>query len=90
MEHTTDMVAGERLEELQAALDLFEFAIDDCGNPVMTALLPPHLSQCLTRALKTIAAQMAAGIDSDTFFDRRPDPIQELLRRIGQAESGCN
>ena len=88
MADKTTTIAGERLEDIEAALDLFELAIDDCGCLVMTATLPPYLSQCLNRALKTIAAEMAEGIDSATFEERSPDPMSELFLRIGQARTG--
>lgn len=77
-------IAGERLEDLEAALDLFELAIDDCGCLVMTATLPSHLSQCLNRALKTIEAEMASGIDSSTFEERSSNPMSELLVRMAE------
>jgi len=81
------VVAGERLEDIETALDLFETKIDECGCRVMTATLPQRLSQCLTRALKTIEAQMAAGMDSATFEERHIDPMKELFRRIGEVET---
>ena len=84
MEDKTITIAGERLEDIEAALDLFELAIDDCGCLVMTATLPPHLSQCLNRALKTITAEMAAGINSATFEERSLNPMSELLVRIAE------
>lgn len=84
MADKTTTIAGERLKDVEAALDLFELAIDDCGCLVMTATLPPYLSQCLNRALKTITAEMAAGIDSATFEERSPNPMSELLVRIAE------
>ena len=90
MADNTTTIAGERLEDIEAALDLFELAIDDCGCLVMTAKLPPHLSQCLNRALKTISAEMAEGIDSATVQERHFDPMNELFVRIGQARTGTD
>ena len=84
MTDKTITIAGEHLEDIEAALDLFELAIDDCGCLVMTAALPQRLSQSLNRALKTIAAEMAAGTDSATFEERHFDPMAELLTRIGE------
>lgn len=82
------MIAGERLEDIEAALDLFELSIDDGGCLVMTATLPQRLSQCLNRALKTIAAEMSAGMDAATFEERHLDPMSELFARIGGARTG--
>jgi hypothetical protein len=90
MARNTIIVAGERLQDLQAALDMFTLEIDSRGCVVMTAVLPHDLSQCLNRALKTIEAQMAEGLDCDTFEERRPNPMDELFRRIGDIESGQN
>jgi hypothetical protein len=78
------IIAGERLEDIEAALDLFELAIDDCGCLVMTAALPQRLSQCLNRALKTIEAEMAEGIDSSTFDERDYNAMGELIVRIAE------
>jgi hypothetical protein len=90
MAQNSIIVAGERLQDLEAALDLFTLEIEECGCLVMTAVLPRHLSQCLDRALKTIAAQMAAGLDPDVFEGGHIDPMKELFRRIGDIESGQN
>ncbi len=81
---TRTFIAGERLEDLEAALDLFELAMDEGGCLVMTATLPDRLSKCLNRALKTIAAQMASGMDVATFEERSLDPMSELFTRIGE------
>ena len=80
---TRTFIAGERLEDLEAALDLFELAVDQGGCLVMTATLPDRLSKCLNRALKTIVAEMAAGMDVATFDERNLDPMSELFTRIG-------
>lgn len=88
MTDKTITIAGELIEDIEAALELFELAFDDCGCLVMTAKLPPRLSQCLNRALKTIMAEMAVGMDSATFDDRHFDPMNELFVRIGETRAG--
>ena len=87
MAHTPVIVAGEHLTDIEAALDLFDLKVDECGELVMTATLPLHLSQCLTRALKTIVSQMDADLDSAPSEERHPDPMRELFRRIGEAQN---
>lgn len=85
MSDRTITIAGEPLEHIEAALDLFELAIDDCGCLTMTATLPRRLGQCLNRALKTITAEMAAGMDFATFAELRLNPMDELFRRVTEA-----
>jgi len=87
MTDRTITIAGEHLEDLEAALDLFELAIDTCGCLVMTATLPEDLSKCLNRALKTIEAELAAGMDSSSFEARASDPMNELFIRIAEARA---
>ena len=85
---TRTFIAGEWLEDLEAALDLFELALDERGCLVMTATLPDRLSKCLNRALKAIAAQMAADMDIAALEERNLDPMSELFNRIGEIRAG--
>jgi hypothetical protein len=84
MTDKTITVAGESLEDIEAALDLFELAIDDHGRLVMTAALPQRLSQSLNRAIKTITAEMTSGRRASTFNERSHNPVDELFTRVAE------
>ena len=76
MTERTILVAGQRLENLQAA-----------GHVTVTGELPEHLGRCVEQALLTIALETAAtGLDP---YNGGPlHPMNQLLLRVGCAETG--
>ena len=83
MNKKTTTVAGERLEDLEAALDHFDIEFEECGCVNMSGALPEYLSQCLARALRTIEAEMSESEDDDSLDDWERNPMRELFLRIG-------
>jgi hypothetical protein len=83
MNKKTITVAGERLEDLEAALDHFDIEFEECGCVNMSGSLPEYLSQCLARALRTIEAEMSESADDHSFDAPEWNPMRELFLRIG-------
>ncbi len=85
MKKNTTTVAGENLEDLEAALDCFDITFEECGCVSMSGNLPEHLSKVLERALKTIEAEIAGCEDDADLDDEVTDPMWQLFLRIGAA-----
>lgn len=85
MKNNTITVAGERLEDLEAALDHFDITFQECGCVNMSGSLPEHLSQILDRALKTIEAEITDHDNGVHLDDEVTDPMRHLFLRIGAA-----
>jgi len=85
MNEKTINVAGESLQELEAALDCYDITFEECGCVNMSGTLPPHLGQVLKRALNTIEAQVAADNPDTWREDAELQPIRQLFLRIGAA-----
>jgi len=85
MNKNTTTVAGESLEDLEAALDCFDMTFEECGCVNMSGTLPGHLSKVLERALKTIEAEIAEDEDDVGLDDEVTDPMRQLFLRIGVA-----
>ncbi len=89
MNEDTIVVAGERIEDLEAALDCMQFNAEEFGGVTLTGTLPEDLSRCLERALLTIEAETVAD-GHDPFDDGQWHPMRQLLLRIGRAINGSN
>jgi len=85
MKKNTITVAGESLQDLEAALDHFDITFEECGCVSMSGSLPEHLSQALERALKTIEAEITEYDDEVYLDDEVTDPVRQLFLRIGAA-----
>jgi len=85
MNKNTITIAGESLEDLEAALNHFDIEFEACGRVNMTGALPPHLCQILERALKTIEAEIAECHDGVSLADGEMHPMRQLFLRIGAA-----
>lgn len=83
MNNNTITVAGESLEDLEAALGYFDIEIEESGRVNMSGALPPHLSEILERALKTIEAEIAERYPDASFDDGELYPMRQLFLRIG-------
>jgi len=81
------VIAGERLEDLEAALDCMQFDAEELGGVTLTGTLPEDLSRCLERALLTIEAQTVAD-GHDPSDNGEWHPMRQLLLRIGQGLNG--
>ena len=82
-EHTT--IAGERIEDLEAALDYLTFEAEDCGciNAHVDHAIPTELQRCLSRALKAIDAELEEqGLCA--CIDEKYQPLGQLMVRIGE------
>jgi len=85
MSKTTITVAGEPLEDLEAALDCFDIEMDRDGRVTMTGALPPYLGIVLERALATIEAEITTSHPGVSLDDGEMYPMQQLFLRIGAA-----
>ncbi|NHZ71326.1 MAG: hypothetical protein GWP18_06755 [Proteobacteria bacterium] len=81
------LIAGERLEDLEAALDYMCFTVDDRGEITMTGAVPEHLSRCLERALITIENETSTQ-GHGTCGSAAWHPMRQLLLRIGRVVNG--
>ncbi|MCL1593315.1 MAG: hypothetical protein M3132_03050 [Actinomycetia bacterium] len=81
------LIAGERLTDLEAALDYMCFTVDDRGEITMTGAVPEYLSRCLERALVTIENETPAH-GNETFGSAEWHPMRQLLLRIGRVVNG--
>jgi len=82
MEPHTTIIAGERIEDLEAALDFLEFEADECGCVHARGPIPDDLHRCLMRALTTLEAELdEQGLCA--CIDEKYQPIQQLFMRIG-------
>jgi len=87
MEPDTTIIVGERIEDLEAAISCLTFEADDCGCVHARGPIPENLQQCLTRALKTLDAELEEqGLCA--CIDEKYQPIQQLLLRIGAVRDG--
>lgn len=84
MSKNTITIAGETLEELEAALDCYDITFEECGCVNMSGRLPEHLSQVLARALRTVEAEISES-DGLSIGDWGADPMRQLFMRIGSA-----
>ncbi len=85
MERHTTTVAGERLTDLEAALDAMEFEEEPCGCISIAGRLPERLSRCLDRALIVIEAEtIAHGYDPSC--EPEWNPMRQLIERIGEVD----
>lgn len=83
----TIIIAGERLTDLEAALDHLDFIEDEHGCLGLAGSLPDHLYGSLTRALKTVEAELdEIGLCLCVGEEWRP--LRQLLRRMGDAYNG--
>jgi hypothetical protein len=89
MNEDTIVIAGERLEDLEAALDCMQFDAEEFGGVTLTGTLPEDLSRSLERALLTIEAETVAE-GHDPFDDGEWHPMRQLLLRIGRAINASN
>lgn len=85
MSKKTITVAGEILEDLEAALDCFDIMFQECGCVDMAGTLPPDLSQVLERALKTVEAEVAEANPESWLDDAELQAMRQLFLRIGAA-----
>ena len=85
MSRSTITVAGERLDDLEAALDHFDITIDTNGSVTMTGALPPHLSLILERALATIESEITLSHPGVRLDDGEMYPMRQLFLRIDAA-----
>jgi len=78
-------VAGESLEDIEAALDCYNITFQECGCVNMSGSLPPELSVVLKRDLKTIEAEVAADNPYTWLQDAELQTIRQLFLHIGAA-----
>ncbi|GMQ99158.1 MAG: hypothetical protein BMS9Abin17_1724 [Acidimicrobiia bacterium] len=78
-------VAGENLEDIEAALDGYDITFQECGCVNLSGSLPPGLSVVLQRALKTIEAEVATNNPYTWLQDAGQQTIRQLFLRIGAA-----
>lgn len=85
MTKRTITVAGERLDDLEAALDCYDIAFEECGCVTMTGSPPPELRHVLERALKTIESEVVATHPESRLDDAELQPMRLLFLCIGAA-----
>ena len=85
MNRKTITVAGERLSDLEAALDCMEFEVEPCGCISVAGTLPENLSGCLDRALIVIEAETIAH-GHDPCREPEWNPMRQLVQRIDEAD----
>jgi len=85
MNRKTITVAGESLEELEAALDCYDITFEECGCVTMRGSVPADLRRVLERALKAIEAEVAAANPRTYLDDAGLQPMRQLFLRIGAA-----
>lgn len=83
--HTT-FVAGERLTNLEDALDGLTVSDLPCGCLGFSGTIEKWLSQSLERALKTIDAELAERAETQELDNESMDSVRELLVRLGLAQ----
>lgn len=81
--HTT-FVAGERLTNLEDALDGLTVSDLPCGCLGFSGTIEKWLSQSLERALKTIDAEIAERAEGEMLDVDAMDSVRELLLRVGR------
>jgi len=81
MDRHTSTIAGERLADLEAALDCMAFEEEPCGCISVAGTLPENLSRCLDRALVIIEAETIAH-GHDPSCEPEWNPMRQLIRRI--------
>jgi hypothetical protein len=81
MEDAVTTIAGEPLDVLEEAFELFELEVEPCGCMSMTGRLPEHLSDAMRRALVEIEVEM---FEHGVFPYSGPgtDPFDELWDRV--------
>lgn len=88
MEHEHITIAGERIENLEAALTYLAFEAEECGciNTTVDPRIPKTLQQCLSRALRTIHAELEdqglCACDDENY-----QPLRQLFLRIGEVRN---
>ncbi|MEN8237659.1 MAG: hypothetical protein ABFR53_00520 [Actinomycetota bacterium] len=87
MEHDNNIfIAGERLGDLEAALEFLVFEAEECGCINVSGSIPGHLQPVLMRALKTIEAELEeqglCACEDDNY-----QPMRQLFMRIGAARN---
>ncbi|MCL1597781.1 MAG: hypothetical protein M3094_01255 [Actinomycetia bacterium] len=85
MKKDVTTIAGERLVDLEAALDHMEFEEEPCGCISIAGRLPQNLSDYLDRALIVIEAETIAH-GHDPCFEPEWNPMRQLIERVGAAE----
>lgn len=85
--HETTIIAGERLHDLEHALAHLTFVTDQCGCLGLIGDIPEHLALCLSRALKSIEAELdEQGLCLCVGEEWRP--LRQLLIRMGRPYTG--
>lgn len=81
MEDAVTTIAGEPLDLLEEAFELFELEVEPCGCISMTGTLPEDLSDAMRRALVEIEVEM---FENGVFPYSGPgtDPFDELWDRV--------
>jgi hypothetical protein len=88
MEADNTIIAGERIEDLEAALAHLEFEAEECGcvNVKVNGTIPRNLERCLMRALNAIEAELEeqglCACDDENY-----QPMRQLFLRIGAARN---